>query len=318
MHVRTLFSELRPFRPTRWLLLSMVASLFTLPCSAGKNDNVDSVTTLAITRSPVGSYTGTLQQNFILTNPATAGITPTPVVILLPGGDGNIHLYPLNSTVVLQDGSGPFPNGSLHINSSNFLVRSRWYFASRGFVTITLDAATDFKASSTGLTGQQGSTAHVTDVLQVIAWARTNYPGLPVWVIGTSRGPAGAFVAAAYSPTAGGPDGLVFTSPLNTSTTDPDSLANTATLTLSAIGVPTLLVGDVNDTCAASNPLSNATIAASLTGVPTVDVGVLTVGSLTMVVDPPLTGPCNALSYHGFFGIEASTVNSIGQWILLH
>src|SRR5262249_8041435 len=151
-----------------------------------------------------------------------------------PGTDGNIKLTP--------DGLG---GGTLDINSSNFLTRDRWLFAGHGLYTITLDAASDFLMLSTVLTGQQGSTAHVSDVLSVISWARTNVPGVPIWVVGTSRGTAGAFVAGQFSPGAGGPDGLVLASSIN-DTTDADSviMANLANIT-----VPVLLINDTGNTC---------------------------------------------------------------------
>jgi len=251
---------------------------------------VDVVQTLTVTRPPVTGPTP-VTQSFIVTAPPG---TPTAVVILLPGGDGNIQLTPAGS------------DGTLDINSNNFLVRSRWLFAGHGFYTITLNSASDFQLLPDGLKDEQGSAAHVTDVLQVIAWARTAEPGLPVWLVGTSRGTAGAFVAAQYGPGLGGPDGLVFTSPVNSST-DPDSLL---AANLSAITVPVLLLGDSGDSCASTLPAGNATVKGALASSPKVHNEILPSGDLV-----PLTDSCNALSDHGFFGLEDKAVRRIAVWI---
>jgi len=193
----------------------------------------------------------------------------------------------------------------LDINSNNFLVRSRWLFGGQNFYVLTPDSATDFQLLPGGLKGQQGSAAHVTDVLQVIAWARAQF-GLPVWVVGTSRGTAGAFVAGLNAPPAG-PDGLVFTDSIN-STTDPDSLlmAN-----LPGIVVPVLLLEDAGNTCTGTLAPGNAAVVKALTGSPLVKRDSVAAGGLV-----PLTDNCNALSDHGFFGKEKAAVEKIAAWIV--
>lgn len=251
----------------------------------------DSVVTLTAARGPV---TGPppVTQSFIVT-PASA--SAFDVLILLPGGDGNIQLTPL------------VPDGTLDINSNNFLVRSRWLFAAHRFVVLTLNSASDFQQLPNGLTDQQGNPNHLTDILQVIAYARSTYPGLPVWLVGTSRGTAGAFVAASNAPPAG-PDGLIFTSPINVSG-DPDSLlmAN-----LSAITVPTLLFGNLADTCPATLPSGNPAVKSLLTSASS------TANENENGGLRPLTTNCNALSPHGFFGLEPTVVTDLAMWIKAH
>lgn len=250
---------------------------------------VDVVYTLTATRAPV---TGPppVTQSFI----ATAPPSPTAVVILLAGGTGEIQLN-----------ANP-PDGTLDVNSSNFLVRSRWLFAGQNLYVITLDAASDFYLLSGGLTGQQGSSQHMADIWQVIAWARSTVPGVPVWVVGTSRGTAGAFVAALYSPGSGGPDGLVFASPV-TATPDPDSVLSA---NLSAITVPVLIINNTDDMCTGTLPSSDSAVQTALTRSPQVSIELVTGDSFTA-----LTDECNALSPHGFFGIEPHTIKKIAHWI---
>ena len=255
----------------------------------------DVVQTLTVSRAPVAGLPP-VTQSFIVTAPLS--LSPCAVVILLPGGGGNIQLTPLPTI------SGP--DGTLDINSNNFLVRSRWLFGGHGFFTITLNSATDFQLLPNGLKNEQGSAAHVSDVMQVIAWARSTVPGIPVWLVGTSRGTAGAFVAALYNPASHGPDGLVFTSSVNDSG-DPDSLLSA---NLSAITVPVLLVGDAGNTCPGTLATDDATVKAKLTSSPKVTSVILPREGLV-----PLTDSCDPLSDHGFFGIEDLVVRGIADWI---
>ncbi len=270
-----------------------IALLVAVPARAADS----SVVTLPVTRSPIAGSTATLplSQSFIAIPPVAA---PTAVYILLPGGNGDIQLTPAGS------------DGKLGINSTNFLVRGRFLFAAEGAYVITLNAATDFLSTALpngtgGLYDMQASSQHIADVMQVIAWARATAPGVKVWLIGTSRGTAGAFVAAEYSPAMLGPDGLVFTSPLNQAG-DPDSLLSAS---LAAITVPTLIVSNTEDGCPASNPMGDPAVEAALTSSPATLIDLVSGGV------PPLDGVCDALSYYGFFGIEAKVVELIAPWV---
>jgi len=248
---------------------------------------IDMVQTLTVGR-PVVAGAPPATQSFIVDAPPS----PAAVVILLPGLNGDIKLTPV----------GP-SGGTLDVTSDNFLVRARALLASQGFYVITLDCATDFQQLPSCLDNQQGSAAHIQDVLQVIAWARTAEPGLPVWLVGTSRGTAGAFVAAQNNPASGGPDGLLFAAPNNdAAATDPDSVL---AANLAAITVPTYIVINKLDTCAKTLPSADAAVVKQLTSSPAKAL-VLVQGGF-----PPLTADCFPLSYHGFFGIEDLAVHTI-------
>lgn len=196
-------------------------------------------------------------------------------------------------------------NFALDITSSNFLVRSRWLFAGQNFYVISLDAASDFQLLPNGLQGQQGTAAHVSDVLQVINFIRSTHPTLPVWVIGTSRGTAGAFAAGANPPPVG-PDGLVFTDSIN-SATDPDSLLKA---NLPGIVVPVLFLEDAGNTCTGTLASGNGAVVKLLTSSPLVKRESVPAGGLV-----PLTDNCKNLSDHGFFGREDEAVQKTAAWI---
>lgn len=274
------------YRQLSWVVIMAACLAFAAPSSAQ-----DTVQTLTVTRTPVAG-SPPVTQSFIV----TAVPTPTAVVILLTGGDGTFDLIPNGS------------DGTVHVNSANFLIRSRWLFAGKGLYTISLDAATDFKLLPNVLKGQQGSAAHVTDLLQVIAWARTTVPSTPVWIIGTSRGTGGAFVAAQYSPAAGGPDGLVFADSVS-GPSDPDSL-DAAALTLSNITVPVLFLQDNGNSCPGTEAVPQAVVVAGLTSSSKVSTESVPSSGLTA-----LTDPCDGLSDHGFFGETDGAVPDIALWI---
>jgi len=200
----------------------------------------------------------------------------------------------------------------LDVNSNNFLTRSRWLFGEYNFIVITLDAASDYLLMPPNyLQGNRGDPQHVSDIEQVITFARATYAGLPVWVVGTSRGTGGAFVAASAPPPAG-PDGLVFTSAINESTLplDPDSLFSAS---LSSIVVPVLLVSDEGNTCANTLPSGDAAVKKALSSSPVVEIRNVSASTLL-----PLTDNCEPLSSHGYFGREDHAVQLIAEWIIAH
>jgi len=201
--------------------------------------------------------------------------------------------------------TGTVSSFGVSINSNNFLIRDRWLFAGQSFYVISLDSATDFQLLPNGLTDEQGSAAHITDVLQVIAWARSA-TGLPVWVVGTSRGTGGAF-AAGLNPPPTGPDGLVFADSID-STTDPDSLlmAN-----LAGIVVPVFFLNDAGNTCPGTLGGKSLTpVVKQLTSAPLVNGESVPSAGLAA-----LTDNCKSLSDHGFFGKEDLAVEKIADWI---
>lgn len=273
------------FVPLRSLAFLVTCLLFAGALFA----QTDVVYTLTESRTAVaGSPPET--ESFIAT------VTPSPVavVILLAGATGEIQLA-----------AAP-PDGTLGVTEANTLVRSRWLFAGHGLYTITLDAASDFYLLANGLQGYEGSSEHVADLLAVISWARTNVPGVPVWVVGVSRGTAGAFVAGLYSPGAGGPDGLVLASSIN-DTTDADSvlMAN-----LAGITVPVLLINDAGNTCTGTLASGETAVKTSLTKSPKVGMELLPSAGLTA-----LTNNCKTLSDHAFFGDEDLLAKDIALWI---
>lgn len=214
-------------------------------------------------------------------------------LVLFVGGGGGLSIH----------------DWQLHINSTNFLSRSRHLFASFGFNVAVIDAATDFLSCDYRLRGERLNPKHVSDINAVIQDLRMRYPELPIWAVGTSRGSTSAAqAAAALSPELGGPDGLVLTSSVTRSTTAPNHLS-VFDVDLENITVPTLITTHKKDECWVTPPEDTKAIKDRLVSVPKVHTRIYNRGF------EPISDPCQALSYHGYLGIEPKVVKNIAKWI---
>lgn len=147
------------------------------------------------------------------------------------------------------------------------------------------------------------SSEHLEDIKKTIAWlkSRTN---TPIWLVGTSRGTISAAHALIHiqdPQIAGG----VFTSSV-TAYKKPGAVPRQD---LEKIRVPVLVLHHEDDACNICKPHEAGAIVDGLTNSPT--------KKLIMVAggDRPQSGPCEALHYHGFIGIERDTIQTISKWI---
>jgi hypothetical protein len=85
-----------------------------------------------------------------------------------------------------------------------------------------------------------------------------------------------------------------------------------ADVSLGLITLPTLVVAHRDDACACTPSVDASAVIARLTGTLTKEALYFSGG------DPPLSAPCDARSQHGFFGIEATVVAAIANWINTH
>jgi hypothetical protein len=293
-HVSLWFVRLGPIsiRP-----LFLLAAVSLLAAASFAQITEDSVVTLTAIRSP--QPTPPVTQSFII-SPPPSGTSASAVLIMLPGNYGTIQLTPNPTTP---------GDGALDVNSGHFVARTRWLFASQGFLVLTLDAATDFQNVALypkGLQDQQSNPNHLADVLQVISYARTSFPGVPVWLVGTGRGAAGAAWVAGQNLYPTGPDGLVLMSPVNISG-DPDSLLSAP---LATIMVPTLLFSNEASVCPDTLYTGDPAVKKMLTAAP-----VKANKNVNNAGFPALSTDCLSLSPQGYFGIEPSTVTKIASWI---
>ena len=107
------------------------------------------------------------------------------------------------------------------------------------------------------------SKTHVADIAAVISAMRKQF-GLPVWLIGTSRGTQSVAYAATQLPKPDAPDGIVLTA---TILKDPRSVA-VPDMALDKLALPTLVVHHANDQCRVCLPADLPRLASVLGRLP--------------------------------------------------
>jgi len=211
---------------------------------------------------------------------------PVATVILFTGGPG-----------LLFSGRKPVLTGK------NFLIRSRDKFAAAGFLVASVDGPSDHPE---GLDEAfRISADHARDIAAVIAYLRQKAP-VPVWLVGTSRGTISAASVAARL-TSGGADGLVMTSTIVASNRNVGAIQGL--VDVGAVGVPTLFVHNKDDACMVCPFSAVPSLMARFTHAPRKELIAVSGGS------PPQSDPCEALSRHGYIGIEDEVVGKIAAWI---
>ena len=224
---------------------------------------------------------GGVTQSYLLAAPEAG--KARAVAILFPGGAGKTDLERETARKALDRG--------------NFLVRARRLFAGQTVVAAVMDAPSD---QPNGMDDQfRLGAAHAEDIGKVVEDLKKRFPGLPLILVGTSRGTVSA--ASAGSQLGKAVDGVVLTSTL--------FLANRAQPGLSgfdfaSVPSPLLFVHHVDDGCNVT-PYSSAKRVADRFPLISVSGGL-----------PPQSKPCEAMSQHGYLGKEAETVEAIANWIL--
>ena len=193
----------------------------------------------------------------------TGGGTPRYAVILMPGGRG------IMSPRVDNNGKVSFQMGG------NFLIRSRALFAEGPFVAASTDA-----------------TSTPDRILAIVADLQRRYPGIKVYVVGTSRSTEATMWLA--KPLDGKVAGFVHSSSMNgIASLDPRGLKSRYLIVLHKM-----------DACTATKPSNGMASSKSFGTELIVMEGGRSVGD-----------DCEAQAYHGYNGIERQTVDKIKAWI---
>jgi len=220
-------------------------------------------------------------QSFLLSSPPAG--KAQAVAILFASGAGKVDLERESARVLLDRG--------------NFLVRSRRLFAGHGIAAAVMDAPSD---QPRGMEEEfRLGSAHAEDVGRVVADLRSRFPGLPVFLVGTSRGAVSA--ASAGRRLGPGVDGVVLTATVFLASRRQPGLSG---FDFASLPVPLLFVHHVDDGCEysphqAAKRLADRYPLVSVSGGP-----------------PAQSKPCEAMSPHGFLGREADTVDAIARWML--
>lgn len=223
-----------------------------------------------------------VMQSFYVTMPVGS---PAASLILFTGGDGKLRRY-----------------GPANLRSGNFLVRSRDLFVAQGFAVAVIDAPSD-ESSGMGDDFRVGK-AHRGDIGVVIAWLRQRVAA-PVWLVGTSMGTLSAANGATLQP--GGPDGVVLTSSvMETSRRVRNTVYDARPID---VKIPTLIVHNREDGCAVCPFSDIPDLLGRFKNAPRKDLITFQGG------DPPISDACEALSRHGYLGLESQVVAAIAAWI---
>lgn len=262
----------------RWLAAPLIAALLATSAPAqAQNASLVSIQT------PRG-----VKQAFILIKPAE----PVASVILFAGGHGALGL---RSASTMKWGKG------------NFLVRSRDRFAARNLMVAVIDAPSDQQGGMNAIFRMSG--AHGGDIGAVADYLKKQ-AAVPVWLVGTSMG---TFSAAEGAIAAKNIDGLVLTSTI-TRAKPRWKIAQShrdgvASMPLQKIAVPTLIVSHAKDGCDITPAADAPKLRKRLASAKPVDVILLSGGG------PPKSEPCEAMSQHGFLGIEDEAVSTIAKFV---
>jgi len=153
------------------------------------------------------------------------------------------------------------------------------------------------------LGGFRSSQGHVRDIDAVISKLR-EFADVPIWLVGTSRGTESVTNIAIASQQR--PHGLVLTSSMTVSDSKGRAVPD---FDLSRITIPTLITHHDNDGCSKTQPKHVDAIKNGLVHAPVVEMRMFSGGR-------EQSNPCEAMSYHGYLGIEDEVVDAIATFVL--
>jgi hypothetical protein len=145
---------------------------------------------------------------------------------------------------------------------------------------------------------------HATDIDSVIVELRKRFTGVPLFLIGTSRGTiSAASLAARFKDKIAG---VVLTATMfrQTGRRSQEPGPGLSGFDFATIEIPLLLVHHISDQCSVT-PYGDAARLSEKYPLISVFGGA-----------PPQSSPCEALSQHGFLGKEPETVEQIVNWML--
>jgi len=222
-------------------------------------------------------------QSFVILD--TGGVKPQAIALLYTGGGGRIDLH--------QEA------GEVKFRPHNFLVRAAPDFARNGVLPVAIDAPSDENELSDGY---RGGKAQTTDARAVLAELQRRYPGMPIYLVGTSRGTISAAVLG--RELGGEVAGVVLTSTMFGSSNMRRQAPNLRGFDYDAIRTRVLFVHHRADACE-QTPYASAVRLADRYPLVSVNGG-----------KPAESGPCEPYAAHGYFGREAETAAAIAAWML--
>jgi hypothetical protein len=237
----------------------------------------------------------------IITLPTREGVTQSyfltsipknlrAMAILFPGSGGSINLRR--------------ENGQPRFNQGNFVVRSRAEFVKRGVIAAIIDAPSD-QQGGWGMSDEfRLGDLHLTDLSAIIEDLGKRFPGVPLFLVGTSRGTIS--VASVGARLGHRVAGVVLTSTMfrQTGRKSKEPGPGLSKFDFETINIPLLFVHHVSDQCEVT-PYGDAARLSEKYALISVFGG-----------SAPQSGPCEPFSHHGYLGKESETVEQIVNWML--
>ena len=211
-----------------------------------------------------------------------APANPRAALVMLPGGNGMVEIG---------------NDGSIRRMGGNFLLRTLPLWQAQGFAVAVLTPP-----NGMSLLGHRHTPAYAATIGQAVDFVRSR-ANVPVWLVGTSQGSTAAVGGGARL--GGKLAGIVVASSVTGRSSSGETLFDSEP---GLVAVPALIVANTGDACPASPPGDAPKIAAALAHAPRKEV----VYMQSVAIEGP---PCEAMSPHGYFGIEAATVERIAEWI---
>ena len=211
-----------------------------------------------------------------------APANPRGALVMLPGGNGMVEIG---------------NDGSIRRMGQNFLLRTLPLWQAQGFAVAVITPP-----NGMSLLGHRHTPAHAATIGQAVDFVRSR-ANVPVWLIGTSQGSTAAVGGGARL--GGKVAGIVLASSVTGRSSSGETLFDSEP---GLVAMPALIVANTGDVCPASPPGDAPKIAAALAQAPRKEI----VYVQSAAIEGP---PCEAMSPHGYFGIEAATVERIVAWI---
>jgi len=220
---------------------------------------------------------------------------PAGSVILLAGGHGKLDITPQGAVTEL---------------AKNQLVRTRAAYAKVGYAVLVPDIAPDMKTPSGVAPRYRASEAYAQDLGAAVRYMR----GIknPVVMVGTSRGTLSVADALGHlTEKAARPDAAVLTSGfLGSAASGGFQVRKLVHDDPARMNLPMLLVHHRKDGCEHTSPANVEPFRAWYEKNGRKLEVIWLDGGL-----PPKSKPCNALSPHGFYGLDNEVVAKIAGWI---
>jgi len=207
-------------------------------------------------------------------------------IVMLPGGAGDVGLT---------------RHGDIR-HDDNFVVRTRDLWVARGYAVVIPDAA-----DHENLRGLRSSTGYAALVRDFVTYAHAQGRG-PVFLLGTSQGSIAAMNGAAHMGRAQ-IAGVVLTESVTEMGGSHETVFDAEP---DRVSVPALVVANRDDRCNVAPPRDAPKIAAALSH--SVQVRVLNVSGGVRRSQKD----CGSLTPHGYYGIEATVVGDIANWMDAH